>query len=631
MSRGYKAEHISILKDLEGVRKRPAMYIGDTGKRGLHHLVFEIVDNSVDESLAGFCNHIKVVLHRDGSVSVEDNGRGIPVDIHPEAKIPAVEVVFTKLHAGGKFKKDVYAVSGGLHGVGASVVCALSEWLEVEIYREGKMWYMKFARGKKIKSLQVKGKTNKTGTKVRFKPDPEIFETIKFEYSRIKTRLEEIAYLLPGLKIELIDEKENKREVFEFEGGLKDYVDEIDRNREAIHPTFYLHRKKNGVDVDVAIRYNKDFIDGRIISFVNVINTPEGGTHVSGLKSGLSRALMEYIKRENLLKDKIEISGEDIRVGLTSAIHVKMPDPQFEGQTKTKLGNTYIKNIVESIIYEEFLDWLYKNSQYSKSIVQKIILSAKERIAAKKARELVRRKSFLRSDVLPGKLADCISKDPRKSELFIVEGESAGGSAKQGRDRYTQAILPLKGKILNIEKTSLGKALSNEEIKAILTAIGAGYGEEGCDPSKARYHKIIIMTDADVDGSHIKTLLLTLFYRYMRPLIEEGFVYIAQPPLYRIQKGKEVYYAYSDTELKKILKKIGEDGVNIQRYKGLGEMNPEQLWETTMDPKRRVLKRVTLEDAAEAEKLVSVLMGKDTGPRKEFIEENAEEVQNLDI
>lgn len=633
MTERYDASKIQILPGLEGVRRRPAMYIGDVGKRGLHHLIFEILDNSVDEALAGYAKNIEVILHSDGSCSVKDDGRGIPVDLHPTEKKPAVEIVFTYLHAGGKFDQKIYQISGGLHGVGASVVCALSEFLEVKVKRDGKIYYQKFSRGKKITELKEIGKTEESGTEVRFKPDPEIFKKTEFEFEIVEKRLKELSFLVKGLRLKVFDERDGKEKEFYAEGGLKDFVKFLDEARKPIHEPFWMEAKREDIEVEIALEYNSDYQYENILSFVNTINTHEGGTHVTGFKSALTRVIVDYIKKNNLLKSNdIEIQGEDTREGLTACIHVKMPGPQFEGQTKTKLGNSNVKGIVESVFYDRFYRFLEENPSVAEEIVKLVIATARAREAAKKARELTKRKSLLESVSLPGKLADCSIRDPSKAELFVVEGESAGGSAKQARAREFQAILPLKGKILNVEKASIDKILKNEEIKTIFQAIGIGFDEEDFKPEKIRYHRIIIMTDADVDGSHIRTLLLTLFYRYMKPLIELGFLYIAQPPLYRLQKGKKVYYAYSEEEKEEILKKIGgEDGVNIQRYKGLGEMNPEQLWETTMDPERRILKKVTLEDAAEADRLFSILMGEKTEPRREFIMQNAKKVQNLDI
>lgn len=629
MKERYSAEDIKVLKGLEAVRRRPAMYIGDVGKRGLHHLVFELVDNAIDEALAGYSKIIKVTVHQDGSVSVEDDGRGIPVDIHPEMNIPAVEVVFTVLHAGGKFDSKVYQISGGLHGVGASVVCALSEWLEVWVKRDGKIYHEKFERGEKVEELEVIGKTEETGTTVRFKPDPEIFKTTEFDYELLRERLRELSFLISGVKIIFRDERHGVEDVFHHEGGLKEFVKYLDEARNSLFDPFHMKVQKNGVEVEIALEYHDGYVE-TVLSFANTINTHEGGTHLSGFKAALTRVLNDYGKKTGLIKENVTLQGDDVREGLTAVIHVKLRDPQFEGQTKTKLGNGYVKGIVESTFYERFYRFLDENPKSAQTIVEKALLAMRSREAARKARELTRRKSFLESDTLPGKLADCISRDPGASELFLVEGESAGGSAKQARNREFQAILPLKGKILNVEKARLDKALTNDEIKTILSAIGAGLKDE-CNPSKSRYHKIIIMTDADVDGSHIKTLLLTLFYRFMKPLIEAGFLYIALPPLYRVQKGKREWYLYSDEELEALLKEIGEQGITIQRYKGLGEMNPEQLWKTTMDPKKRTLKKVTLEDAAEADRLFSILMGEKVEPRRRFIQENAKKVVNLDI
>jgi len=626
----YDSSKIQVLPGLEGVRRRPAMYIGDVGKRGLHHLIFEIVDNSVDEALAGFCSKIEVILHKDNSCSVIDNGRGIPVDLHPEVKKPGVEIVMTTLHAGGKFDEKVYVISGGLHGVGASVVCALSEYMKVWVKRDGKIWYQEFSRGYKVTELKEIGETKERGTHIRFKPDKEIFKKTDFEYEIVRDRLLELSFLIENVEIILRDERTKKEEIFKNRGGLISFVNYLDEARNPICEPFYFKDEKEGVVIEIAMEYNDSYLEN-ILSFVNTINTHEGGTHVSGFKSALTKCLNDFGKKNGYLKEGFLLQGEDTREGLTAVIHIKMRNPQFEGQTKTKLGNSHVKGIVESAFYEKFYRYLEENPKDAERIMQKVILTARSREAARKAKELVRRKSFLESDSLPGKLADCISKNPAESELFIVEGESAGGSAKQARMREFQAILPLKGKILNVEKASLEKIIANEEIKVLFQAIGSGFGEEECDPSKARYHKIIIMTDADVDGSHIRTLLLTLFYRYLRPLIEAGYLYIAQPPLYRIQKGKDVYYVYTEEELEKTLKKLGGKGVIVQRFKGLGEMNPEQLWETTMNPEKRILKRVTLEDAAQADRLFSILMGDKVEPRRKFIEENAKKVQVLDI
>ncbi len=625
----YSAEDIKVLRGLEAVRRRPAMYIGDVGKRGLHHLIFELVDNAIDEALAGYASTIKVVIHKDESVTVEDDGRGIPVDIHPEMKVPAVEVVFTTLHAGGKFDSKAYKISGGLHGVGASVVNALSEWLTAEVMRNGKIYRISFRRGEKISDLEVVGETDKTGTRITFKPDAQIFKRTDIDYQLLQERLRELAFLVDNTKIILEDERTGARDEFHYEGGLVEFVKYLDEAREALHEPFYMKTTRNGVEIEIALEYNNSYVE-TLLTFANTINTHEGGTHLSGFKAALTKALNDYGKKAGILKNNMSLTGDDVREGLTAVIHVKLRDPQFEGQTKTKLGNGYVKGLVESAFFERFYRFLDENPKIAQMIIEKAILAARSREAARKARELTRRKSFLESDSLPGKLADCTCRDPAQSELFIVEGESAGGSAKQGRNREFQAILPLKGKILNVEKARFDKALSNDEIKAILSAIGAGLGDE-CDPEKARYHKIIIMTDADVDGSHIRTLLLTLFYRFMRPLIEAGYIYIAKPPLYRVKKGKQEWYLYSDEELEEFLKEIGEDGVTIQRYKGLGEMNAEQLWETTMNPETRTLKKVTLEDAAEADRLFSILMGDKVEPRRKFIQENAKKAVNIDV
>ncbi len=626
----YDSSKIQVLPGLEGVRRRPAMYIGDVGRRGLHHLIFELVDNSIDEALAGFCTQIEVILHDDGSCTVRDNGRGIPVDPHPQLKKPGVEIVMTTLHAGGKFDGKVYVISGGLHGVGASVVCALSEYLKVWVRKNKAVWYQEFSKGYKVSELERIGDTKETGTEIRFKPDEKIFKKTDFEYDLVRERLMELAFLIEGTKIILQDERTGKKDIFNFEGGLVSFVEYLDEARNALHKPFYLKDERDGVIVEIAMEYNDGYLEN-ILSFVNTINTHEGGTHVSGFKTALTRSFNDFGRRNNHFKNGFSLSGEDVREGLTAVIHVKLKNPQFEGQTKTKLGNSHVKGIVESIFYEKFYRFLEENSRDAEKILQKAILSAKSREAARKARELVRRKSFLESDSLPGKLADCISRNPEESELFIVEGESAGGSAKQARMREFQAILPLKGKILNVEKASLEKIVSNDEVRALFQAIGTGFGEDECDPSKTRYHKIIIMTDADIDGSHIRTLLLTLFYRYLKPLINIGYIYIAQPPLYRIQKGKNIYYVYTEEELDEKLRSLGDRGVIVQRFKGLGEMNPQQLWETTMDPEKRILKRVTLEDAAQADRLFSILMGDKVEPRRKFIEENAKKVQVLDV
>ncbi|KAA0000938.1 MAG: DNA topoisomerase (ATP-hydrolyzing) subunit B [Thermoplasmata archaeon] len=623
MTEDYGIDKIKVLEGLEAVRKRPAMYIGSTDEKGLHHLVEEVVDNSVDEALAGYCSKIDVVIHKDGSISVDDNGRGIPVEIHEEYGISGVETVMTKLHAGGKFEKGAYKVAGGLHGVGVSVVNALSKWLEVEVRRNGKVYRQRYERGKPVTELKIVGDAKETGTKVRFLPDDEIFGGKSFDYHLLRKRLQEIAFLNRGLRIRLYDERVGKEDVFEYEGGIIEFVKYINRNKTPLHDVIYFSGKKNGIDVEIALQYTDGYIEN-IFTFVNDINTKEGGTHLSGFKSALTRVLNEY-GRKNIFKNDEALSGEDVREGLTAVISCKVPDPQFEGQTKTKLANSEVKGVVETVVYEKLFLYLEENPPVAKSILEKALQAAKAREAARKARELVRKKSYLESLSLPGKLADCTSNEPEKCD-FIVEGDSAGGSAKQGRDRKYQAILPLKGKILNVEKASFDKILENEEIRAIISAIGTGIGDE-FDIRKANYNKIIIMTDADVDGAHIRTLLLTFFFRYMRPLIENGYIYIAQPPLYRIKKGNKVYYAYSEEEMKK----IAGDGATLQRYKGLGEMNPEQLWETTMNPKNRILKKVEIEDAIEADELFTILMGKNVEERREFIKRHAKEVVNLDI
>ncbi len=628
----YDAATIVVLKGLEAVRKRPAMYIGDTGPRGLHHLVYEVVDNSVDEALAGFCDHIAVSLNADGSVTVEDNGRGIPVDMHPTQKKPALEVVMTTLHAGGKFDHQSYKVSGGLHGVGVSVVNALAEWCEVEVARDGAVHYQKYERGEPAAPVKTIGKRQKPGTKVSFRPDPEIFPKIDFSFDVLAARMRELAFLNRGLEIEISEEKTKKSQTFKYKGGVASFIEYLNENREAVHPKpIYVHKEKDGTDVEIAIQYNDTYVEN-IFSYVNNINTAEGGSHLVGFKTALTRTINNYAQKNGLLKNgEVTLQGEDVREGLTAVISVKIPDPQFEGQTKTKLGNSETKGIVETIFGEELGGHFEENPSVARKIVEKSISAARSREAARKARELTRRKSALENSGLPGKLADCSLTDPEQTEIFIVEGDSAGGSAKQGRDRRFQAILPLRGKILNVEKARLDKILSNEEIRTLITALGTGIGADEFDASKARYGKIIIMTDADVDGSHIRTLILTFLFRYMKALIEQGKVYIAQPPLFRLKKGSQEIYVYSDEERDRTLERMGKTGVGIQRYKGLGEMNPEQLWKTTMDPETRTLLQVTLEDAAAADHIFSTLMGDQVEPRRKFIEENAKYVRNLDI
>ena len=647
----YSAENIKVLEGLEAVRKRPAMYIGDTGKRGLHHLIYEVVDNSIDEALAGYCTKVIVTFNPDGSVTVEDNGRGIPVDIHKEEKKPAVEVVMTVLHAGGKFDKGSYKVSGGLHGVGVSVVNALSEWLWVEVRRDGKVHKQDYKIGEPQSKLKTTGTAKKTGTKVCFYPDAQVFKTITFEYAIISERLRELAYLNSGLEIVLRDERteDGETDVFKFKGGLSDFVKYLDEHNNPLHNKIITVNKEDGeVPIEVALRYGNTYNDN-ILTFVNNINTIEGGTHLSGFRSALTRAMNNHATKNNLIKtkknEKISLSGEDFREGLTAIISVKVAEPQFEGQTKTKLGNSDVKGVVDRAVYEGILDFLEQNPSIGRRIVEKALLAARSRNAAKKARELIRRKSALGGSSLPGKLADCSNRDPGFCELYLVEGDSAGGSAKQGRDRRTQAILPLRGKVINSEKARVDKLLSNNEVQSIITALGAGFGgsedENGersagdFDVEKLRYHKIIIMTDADVDGSHIRTLLLTFFYRKMKEIIDGGYLYLALPPLYRISQAKKQLYAYDDSERDLIVERMQKENkktkVGIQRYKGLGEMNPGQLWETTMDPESRTLMRVTVESAAEAAETFQNLMGSDVEARRTFIEKNAKFVVNLDV
>lgn len=625
----YNASSITVLEGLEAVRKRPAMYIGSTGERGLHHLVYEVVDNSIDEALAGCCSRIDVIIHRDNSVTVIDNGRGIPVDIHPKEGRPALEVVMTTLHAGGKFDSGTYRVSGGLHGVGVSVVCALSEWLEVEVKRDGFVWRQKYERGKKVTELEKGEETLETGTKIRFKPDVEIFNAIEWNYDTIAQRLRELAYLNKGLLITLKDERTGKEEEFLFEGGIIEFVEGLNRNKKVLHNPIYISAEGERISLEVCIQYNEGYTE-TVLSFANNINTIEGGTHLIGFRSSLTRVLNEQARILKLLKENDQnLEGEDVREGLTAVISVKIANPEFEGQTKTKLGNPEVRPFVESVISEKLSEHFAREKDTARAILQKVITAARAREAARKAREAVR-KVTSESITLPGKLADCQEKDPRRSELYIVEGPSAGGSAKQGRDRRFQAILPLRGKILNVEKSTLARSLSSEEILAIITALGTGVGDS-FDLSKLRYHYVIIMTDADIDGAHLRTLLLTFFYRYMKPLIENGHIYIAQPPLYLVKKGNIERYAYNDEELRRIVSELGQDGIVVQRYKGLGEMNPEQLWQTTMNPETRVMLKVTLEDAEKAEAMFTLLMGEEVEPRRKFIEEHAAFVRNLDI
>lgn len=628
----YDAATIQVLKGLEAVRRRPSMYIGDTATRGLHHLVHEVVDNSVDEAMAGFCDTIKVSLNKDGSVTVEDNGRGIPVDLHPTQKKPALEVVMTMLHAGGKFDHRTYKVAGGLHGVGVSVVNALSEWCEVEVTRDGKVYYQKYERGSPVCEVKVTGKRKEIGTRTTFKPDPQIFDKTDFSFDVLSAKFRELAFLNKDLKISIEDKKTGKSNSFKYKGGLISFIEYLNENKEVLHKKpIYFDSTRDTTEIEIALQYTGAYAEN-ILSYVNNIHTLEGGTHLIGFKTALTRSINYYVQKNNLVKNShVSLSGEDVREGLTAVLSVKLPDPQFEGQTKTKLGNSEVKGIVESVLSENLSEFFEENPSVARKIIDKSLSAARSREAARKARELTRRKSALESSGLPGKLADCSLEDPDQCEIYIVEGDSAGGSAKMGRDRRFQAILPLKGKILNVEKARMDRILSNEEIRTIITALGTGIGTDEFDISKNRYGKIIIMTDADIDGSHIRTLLLTFLYRHMRELIEQEKIYIAQPPLYRIKKGSSEYYAYSDEERDKILKNIGRDGISIQRYKGLGEMNPDQLWKTTMDPERRVLLQVTLEDAVEAEHIFSILMGDQVEPRRKFIEENAKYVKNLDV
>ena len=638
MSVEYGADQIQILEGLEAVRKRPGMYIGSTSSRGLHHLVYEIVDNSIDEALAGFCKHIQVTIHQDNSVTVEDDGRGIPTGINHKAGKPAVEVVFTILHAGGKFGGGGYKVSGGLHGVGASVVNALSEWLEVTICSEGKLYRQRYERGKVCYPLEVIGtcQPNRTGTMVTFMPDKEIFEETVFDFRTLQTRLREMAFLTKGLRITLTDEREDplRQKTYHYEGGIKEFVQYLNKSTTPIYDDIiYCEGFKDHVYVEVAFQHNDSYSEN-CYSFVNNINTPEGGTHLAGFKNAITKTFNDYARKNKLLKDSdVNLTGEDIREGLTAIISIKLEEPQFEGQTKQKLGNSEARGAVDGIVSEKLTIYLEQNPQVAKLILEKSILAQRAREAARKARDLTRRKSALDGLALPGKLADCSDKDPAKCEIYLVEGDSAGGSAKTARNRNTQAILPLRGKILNVEKARLDRIYSNEEIRSMITAFGTGIHED-FDITKLRYHKIIIMTDADVDGAHISTLLLTFLYRFMPELIKPGYVYLAQPPLYKIEKNKKVWYAYDDIELNKILTEIGRDQNNkIQRYKGLGEMDADQLWETTMDPERRVLLKVTMneEESSEIDLTFTTLMGDKVEPRREFIEANAKYVKNLDI
>ena len=626
----YDAQQIQVLEGLQAVRKRPALFIGSVDARGLHHLVHEVVDNSIDEAMAGFCKHIQVTLNADGSATVADDGRGIPVDVHPKYGVPGVELVLSRMHSGGKFERKMYRVSGGLHGVGLSVVNGLSEWLDVRVRRDGKEYKMRFERGQKASELEVVGDADGTGTIVTFRPDPQVFETIEFDYDTLAGRLRELAFLNAGLEIIAVDKAHERRDVFQFQGGIKEYVKWINRAKSPLHPDpIQFSKQSDGTLVEVAMQYH-DAYNESIFTFVNNIDTVEGGTHLIGFKAGLARVFNNYAKEHKYLKQGEGLEGEDVREGLTAILSVKMPEPQFEGQTKMKLGNSEVKGIVESAVYERLTETFNENPKVAEVCIGKAVLASQAREAARKARELTRRKGLLEGFNLPGRLADCQERDPAKSELFIVEGPSAGGSAKQGRKREFQAILPLRGKILNVEKARLDQMLKNEEIRTLITAIGAGVGEE-FNPAKVRYHKIIAMADADVDGQHITTLLLTLFFRYMRPLLDSGYVYIAQPPLYKLKKGKDLHYAYTERQREDLAKRLGDKGVVYQRYKGLGEMNADELWETTMDPDRRILKQVTIEDAASADALFSILMGEAVEPRRQYIQEHAKEVVNLDI
>lgn len=626
----YGADQIQVLEGLEAVRRRPGMYIGSTSARGLHHLVYEVVDNSIDEALAGYCDRVEVTIHKDNSVTVVDNGRGIPVDMH-ESGLPAVELVLTKLHAGGKFGGEGYKVSGGLHGVGVSVVNALSETLNVQVKRDGKVYQIKFARGITASKLEEIGITEETGTVTTFKPDAEIFEETVFSFETLEHRLRELAFLNRNIFIGLTDERADIRKEFHYEGGIASFAKYLNKNKDILHEEpIYLSGTKDETAVEIAMQYNDGYVE-TVFSYVNNINTQEGGTHLSGFKTALTRAINDYARKNNLLKDNDEnLSGEDVREGLTAIISLKVREPQFEGQTKTKLGNSEVRGIVDTLVFEGLNEFFEENPAVTRKVIEKSVLASRAREAARKARELTRRKNALEVSSLPGKLADCSVKDPEQAEIYLVEGDSAGGSAKQGRDRRFQAILPLRGKILNVEKARLDKILNNEEIRSMITAFGCGISDD-FDIEKARYGKIIIMTDADVDGAHIRTLLLTFFYRYMQPLIVAGKVYIAQPPLYLVKKGKEHWYLYSDEELERRMTASGREGTTVQRYKGLGEMNPDQLWETTMNPEGRTILQVTLEDAADADEIFNKLMGDKVEPRRQFIEEYAKKVKNLDI
>jgi len=628
--RQYNADQIQVLEGLDPVRKRPGMYIGSTGERGLHQLVYEVVDNSIDEALAGYCKNINVLIEKDNTVVVEDDGRGIPVDMHPKTQKSTLETVMTVLHAGGKFGGEGYKVSGGLHGVGISVVNALSKYVKAEVFTGGKMYIQEYVRGIPKSDIKEIGVTEKTGTRITFCPDEEIFEEVDFQYDTIEHRLRELAFLNKGIRINFRDDRSEEESHFFYEGGIKEFVIHLNKNREHIHSeVIYLDREKDDIALEVALQYTTTYTEN-IFSYANNINTHEGGSHLSGFKTALTRSINDYVKKHGLIKEKEgSLLGEDIREGLTAIISVKIMDPQFEGQTKTKLGNTEVRGAVDTLTSEYINAFLEEHPKEAKQIVEKSLRAKNAREAAKKARELTRRKSVLESTALPGKLADCSEKDPALSEIYLVEGDSAGGSAKQGRDRNTQAILPLRGKILNVEKARLDKILNFNEIKSMITAFGTGIGNE-FDIERARYHKIVIMTDADVDGAHIRTLLLTFFYRYLRPLLDHGYIYVAQPPLYKIKKGKKIVYAYTEKEMRGIVDELGEK-VELQRYKGLGEMNPDQLWDTTMDPENRILLQVDIEDATMADEIFTTLMGDKVEPRRAFIERNAKYVRNLDV
>lgn len=627
----YDAGQIQVLEGLEAVRRRPGMYIGSTDERGLHHLVYEVVDNSIDEALAGFCDLVEVTVHADHSVTVVDNGRGIPVDIHPKLGRPGVEVAMTVLHAGGKFDNQAYKVSGGLHGVGVSVVNALSEWCEVEVRRDGKVYRQRYERGKPVTDLEVVGRSETTGTRTTFKPDSEVFETLEFSWDTLLHRLRELAFLNAGVRLVLREEQSGREQAFEYEGGIVSFVDHLNRNKDPLHKEVaYFSRALEDAHVEFALQYNDGYLE-TVFSYANNINTHDGGTHLSGFRSALTRCLNDYARSKGILKEnEANLSGEDVREGLTAVLSVKLREPQFEGQTKGKLGNSEMKGLVEAVVVEGLGTFLEEHPAAARKILEKAVLAARAREAARKARELTRRKSALEVSALPGKLADCVLTDPSLCELYLVEGDSAGGTAKQARDRKNQAIMPLRGKILNVEKARLDKILANAEIRAMITALGTGVGDD-FDLEKLRYHRVILMTDADVDGAHIRTLLLTFFYRYMTPLVENGHVYVALPPLYMVKKAKERYYAWSDRELDALLERVGRQGIVIQRYKGLGEMDAEQLWETTMNPETRTVKRLQIEDAVQADEIFTTLMGEKVEPRRDFIQEHAHEVINLDV